>query len=379
MKYRYILSLIFILLGGLLIFVPMNVFAISGPCSNCHTMHNSQGGETMSVEGDLNGQLLKATGCMGCHGSGNSLIAETQNPDGTITRTPQVYFHELNDSLAGGNFFCVDKDDSDERDQKGHNVDVLTTNPEDYILFNKPPGFKDNWDGALTCAGPLGCHGKPIAKGDLAGEDPEDALWNGIKGAHHSNRNGEITGPPSEETDGEYIGGGYRFLPEIEGYEDDEWEDNVSASKHNIYKGSTDGTDTTTISAFCARCHGNFHSNDQIGGRPGAGSSGSPWLRHPTDIDLPPGEYQSYNTLEGGDGKYNPTVPLGRTSIPSDPSATDMETVTPSGSADDIVTCLSCHRAHASNYPDALRWNYDDMVAGSQNGEGCIVCHTGKY
>ncbi|TSA13704.1 MAG: hypothetical protein D4R73_00455 [Deltaproteobacteria bacterium] len=45
----------------------------------------------------------------------------------------------------------------------------------------------------------------------------------------------------------------------------------------------------------------------------------------------------------------------------------------------DIVTCLSCHRAHASAYPDILRWDYSTMIAnGGSLSTGCFVCHTTK-
>jgi len=46
----------------------------------------------------------------------------------------------------------------------------------------------------------------------------------------------------------------------------------------------------------------------------------------------------------------------------------------PSGNANDIygaqVFCLSCHRAHASPFKDAMRWDYSD------NAQGCLECHT---
>ncbi|CAD7777657.1 MAG: hypothetical protein KIIPBIDF_00918 [Candidatus Methanoperedenaceae archaeon GB50] len=50
-----------------------------------------------------------------------------------------------------------------------------------------------------------------------------------------------------------------------------------------------------TISGLCAECHGDFHgSSDDIG-------SSSPWLRHPTDIQLPGTgtEYYKYNAGTG--------------------------------------------------------------------------------
>ena len=44
-----------------------------------------------------------------------------------------------------------------------------------------------------------------------------------------------------------------------------------------------------------------------------------------------------------------------------------------------IVMCLSCHRSHASQYPDILRWDYAKMtVQDIKARTGCITCHTKK-
>jgi len=47
----------------------------------------------------------------------------------------------------------------------------------------------------------------------------------------------------------------------------------------------------------------------------------------------------------------------------------------------DMVICLSCHRAHASDQPDMLRWDYNLMIVdrtGPAAGTGCFKCHTDK-
>ncbi|MBW1795261.1 MAG: cytochrome c3 family protein [Deltaproteobacteria bacterium] len=95
-------------------------------------------------------------------------------------------------------------------------------------------------------------------------------------------------------------------------------------------------------------------------------SSGGDWIRHPSDKVLPSsGEYASYTT-------YSVEAPVGRTTVPDAMG----NTVTP---GTDVVTCLSCHVAHASDYPDLLRWDYSTMNAGGgENTSGCFVCHTEK-
>ncbi|MFC1513206.1 cytochrome c3 family protein [Thermodesulfobacteriota bacterium] len=46
-----------------------------------------------------------------------------------------------------------------------------------------------------------------------------------------------------------------------------------------------------------------------------------------------------------------------------------------------VVMCLSCHRAHGSEYPDMLRWDYNTMIVNDEQGAtgtGCFVCHSSK-
>ncbi|MFA7453609.1 MAG: cytochrome c3 family protein, partial [Desulfobulbaceae bacterium] len=144
------------------------------------------------------------------------------------------------------------------------------------------------------------------------------------------------------------------------------------------------GLGALTMSGLCAKCHANFHNSSPTGTSTGIeGTSwGNPWIRHPTDFD--------FSTL-GGEyavnmGTYNPLVPVGR----------DIDLVNAAGgfgtlptqstnqgqTGGNIVICLSCHRAHGSQYDDILRWDYVDMVAGAPTGgmadNGCFYCHATK-
>ncbi len=159
-------------------------------------------------------------------------------------------------------------------------------------------------------------------------------------------------------------GGWYRFIYLVKGYEDPDWEQTVSSTKHNEYQGETSPGDS--ISDAGCSCHQNFHAlkhQDKVG-------TGSPWLRHPSDVALPLDPNQGYSKYT----VYNPDAPVARPDLStySGPSAT----VTP---GTDQVMCMSCHRPHGSDYNDILRWDYDAIVAGGgTNGTGCFVCHTDK-
>ncbi len=221
--------------------------------------------------------------------------------------------------------------------------------------------------GDFTCAGAAGCHGRRTPNGDSGVVS--------LKGAHHQNVDGKC------DTADE-VANSYRFLYTVKGFENmgTHKYENFDENNHNEYFGATspaitdaldcnschDTSEMTimapgnTISGFCGTCHGQFHAENNIGG------SSSPFIRHPTDIVLPSdGEYASYET-------YSVEAPVGRTTVPD-----AISSVVAPGT--DVVTCLSCHAAHATNYPDLLRWDYDAMIAsGGGSDTGCFTCHTQK-
>jgi hypothetical protein len=351
---------------------------ITGPCVNCHTMHNSQSGTVMATYG-ADGAAWKGTGpypaltrgsCLGCHGMGGS--NHIVNLGGS--EIPQV-FHTGGTDLAGGNFAYITAAKSRvtaDQNSAGHNViDLGSAYQETQNTVNpgQPHGVKNT---TLTCAGVHGCHGWR----DLC----EVSLGNfyAMRGAHHQNTDGKC------ENNVRMVYGSYRFLWGVKGLENtnSKWQ-NVSPTDHNEYFGETEpeswepcaachaphgcrdpnspvNTVMDTISNFCAMCHRNFHLLSGIGG-----DTSSPFTRHPTDVVLPSsGEYSAYTT-------YSIEAPVARTIVPDSPSAT----VTP---GTDVVMCLSCHSAHATPYADILRWNYEGMVAGGGGSGGCFTCHTQK-
>ena len=321
---------------------------VLGACANCHVMHASQSGSDLSQERD---SLLNSD-CIGCHTGTN-----TGTFDGSITNMPFV--HTTGTTLAGGNF-----KEAETNERFGHNPQGVTAD----ALYTAPPGwnsgFTDNgqvgtsWGGAnvLTCAGVYGCHGT------------HDTI--GVRGSHHNNSTGARSAPGT-------VGTSFRFLYRVEGYEDSDYEYDTGADDHNVYSGESrsDGTteaessadddgDGTTISNFCAECHGNFHSG--VNSSNGISDNtdnffADPWIRHPVDISMPLTSEYTYS--------YNYTTPVASTDISN-------SSVNVNSSGDRIVMCLSCHRAHASPNYASMRFNY--RGAGSTWVNGCANCHTEK-
>jgi predicted CXXCH cytochrome family protein len=367
--------------------------AVTGICSNCHTMHNSQDGTVMATYGAA-GEPWTGTGpypglvrggCLGCHGMGTPNKIETIGS----SKIPQVYHTDASGDLAGGNFAYItgaaNKGSGD--DNRGHNV-IDIGNLDETHDDTTPGAFlgTDHDINAvppqeLTCAGENGCHGK---RAPGSGNSNLYAL----KGAHHKNVDGK-----NDVADSDY--NSYRFLWGVKGLENqtDKWQ-NIDDSSHNEYYGAAspmryDGGNCNstchsaagitapqnTISGFCATCHGNVHtlSGGTYGDEAGIGDGTSPFQRHPTDVLLPAvGEYFSYNP--NNFNQYSVEAPVARTTVLDD----IVITVNPGA---DVVMCLSCHSSHGSNFPDILRWDYNDMSVGTTGaaaGTGCFTCHTGK-
>jgi len=302
---------------------------VSGACSNCHTMHNSQDGAVV-VAGGAQAHLTKG-GCLGCHTGVGVESAPTVDRDYNV------------DSLAGGTFDPTGAGS----DSMIHNVDIvgalnglgsegtLASIPGASVGMNGGKGSTDPTD--LTCAGSNGCHGDA----DVAGNDA------GIQGFHHGT-----------------IGStGYRLLQiastgaDVVGTGASDYEEAISdgytaGDEHNVYSSST----TVGINKFCANCHPDFYGT-------GNTKSGSDWVKHPTDNTIP--------------GTWTPTVNY-RDNPFAFADISGKTTTAVYDATDAQVACLSCHRAHGSDYADLLRWDYTAQVAGSGLTYGCLGCHNNQ-
>lgn len=137
------------------------------------------------------------------------------------------------------------------------------------------------------------------------------------------------------------------------------------------------------MSAWCGNCHGDYHR-----------TVGTERFEHPNDALLTIAVVEQYNRYRGvldptGGSPldaYLPEVPF------EDPAAAVESTAGPTASS--RLSCLTCHRAHASSAPAAGRWDFavatlgeDGVVSGSwpiPNPYGdpsqpglCWKCHAG--
>lgn len=314
--------------------------AVSGPCVNCHTMHSSQGSTSLPTDWEANfdtnlrGSLL-ASDCIGCHTTTgtNPYDATADSP------TPFVYVGSGSKYLAGGYF----TDGGDSHDDKSHTIGWVG-DPAGYDgssgTFTEYTG---DTTGGLACAGTAGCHGIQTVSDEAKA----------VAGGHHENSLKPALG--------------YRMLmvgsDEVVGTEASDYEKDlndgdtpVTGDPHNLY--SANQTTGASISELCGKCHSNFHGT----GEDHTKNADDAWIRHPSDELIPTGwEIQTLTNYTPVDWLNNPVGTIDAAA----PATGNM-----------YATCISCHRAHGTEYNDILRWDYSAQNAGSPSvTTGCLGCH----
>ncbi len=165
----------------------------------------------------------------------------------------------------------------------------------------------------------------------------------------------------------------------VVGIEDDDWEQTVGATDHNVYQGAVGygnagagaGLADGSIGQVCVGCHGQFHHayTGDANADSGMTDASGAWIRHPADVLIPDiGEYSTFTS-------YDPLTPVGVVNVTAGDA--NFQNINKSRN---VVNCISCHRAHGSPYPDMLRWDYANGCNTSvENSDcGCFTCHTSK-
>ncbi len=353
--------------AGILLLAPLVLLPsaawprVKGQCVNCHTMHNSQDNQPMTLDDSAtpNDALLRG-GCIACHTGQNNgtdstpFVFDISPPQYSATGTEGD-----SNTLAGGNFYWVATIGGNIGDRLGHNVSGIT-GPD--ATLSRPPGVgTGTFNGQLTCAGTNGCHGRRATALEITD----------MKGSHHYKDH-------AIWQDGTTLASSYRFLNTIQGLGDPDYEYHPSTFRHNKYFGQDRSVESDkaegSISSLCAQCHQDFHNGS---GSVGPSFGTGVWLRHPTDFDMSRAvsstEYTQYNGGTGSSNLYSVISPVAT----ADRSTVVNQVVYAYAVPDDaVVMCLSCHRSHGTPNASILRWDYKGWPAGGYNG--CAVCHTAK-
>jgi hypothetical protein len=284
-------------------------------CSGCHTMHNSQDGALITDAGG-HAYLLKAANstdaCLNCHAA----------------------YGQFKDGLGygpGGDFYWITKTFSwsahghtaeSVGDSHGHNVISPASGiAQDLTLGTAPGGdFDSQYLGCTSCHDPHGNTSFRLLYGSAMGPKYNggryDFAWDAPL-AKGNSRTTTVGANNGNETD----------------------------AKHTLYKSG--------MSDWCANCHENFHSEN-------TGDFVHPETDMGSDIAGAYNAYQSSDQVTGGNvaTSYWGLVPFEIVNV--DLSTADSKNWTQGPSGVDQVMCLTCHRAHASAFPDAGRWDFTE-------------------
>ncbi|MCM2357211.1 MAG: hypothetical protein NDI77_03615 [Geobacteraceae bacterium] len=411
-------------------------------CTDCHTLHGSENGQAVtagrdqtwagsapSVAGGGYRELLKKGDwtdmCLSCHKQGYNTSSTVDLPNVTDSGWEAPVVMTLGGTvpsgkaMPGGDFYFSNIDA-----KKGHNPAYTPGSfggaatsklmLADSTLTYNPPGGSIN-DGEWSCHSCHGMHarfsggytayrqikrkvngivqtadvrgfGTEIEQGDYT-LGQQAAAYEPIK----SNSRGSLSGFDYLASRGDGLGLDGASLNATYG----------DANK-NIYRGG--------FSSFCATCHGNFHGGnveaEQASGNSSTNtySAAGTWVKHPTNIAM--GQTASSRkygintykavvtssvgtTNQNGDG-YDWKYPL----VKPDTDGTVKNNVASKGVAgtlnvDDRIMCLTCHKAHATDYANMVRWDAKahsfiqngstdfegELSSGDNLAYGCGKCH----
>jgi hypothetical protein len=356
------LKLLLIVMGAVVIAFGLQGYAFAfhagavAYCEGCHTMHNSENGEsiipggTPGVSGQnlLKGSTVSST-CLGCHDGQGSY--HVKSSDGTNYKPGGDFYwmtKQFTYSAHGSNFTIT-------KSSHGHNV-IAT----DYDL---------DQDETLTAA-----------PGSTGAPTPYQAAWLSCASCHDphgkTDRPGQVVasgsfGDPGNLGPNEIIGN-YRLLGDssYDGAMGDLYSFNYDspiavAPGNSDVSNETDSNHTdygSGMSEWCANCHPAFLTASSIAAGGHVHPAGNDQKLSMQNIFQNYISYVKTGDLTGtADNSYLQFVRfergLGRASINDlHPNGTQADDG-PTGSSN--VMCLTCHRAHASAFKNAGAWDFE--------------------
>lgn len=274
-------------------------------CGRCHTMHNSENGTYVDPDHPLGNQYLLIDAmpsdvCLTCHATSRGAVwSGNLAPTGIKPGGDFTFLTEdnINDGHAGASNPIVGS-------YAGHNINAPSKNsPVDPVLTHAPGGtFPTALLGCTSCHDPHGNQNFRLLHGVGTVQDNQYTFTNPAPTAVAQSYN-------NYETD----------------------------VAHTAYQGG--------MGAWCANCHGDFHN------------AGNGHLIHPSGEALGgiATAYDLYNGTDDPQGGAHATAYAAAVPF-EDPANTTTSTTGPTSTSQ--VSCITCHRAHASTGPNIGRWDF---------------------
>ncbi len=288
-------------------------------CSQCHTMHGSQGGQSMIYGGAsaVYPALLRAANivqlCRTCH-ENNSLGLSNPTP-------PDVWNNSLGYTASAGDFY--DRNFMNEANR--HSVGSGNLTPP-----GSNPSINISYFSCISCHDQHGNTNYRNLKRRPGNVRSDSVVNYRLNGAGSCS---DATASPCDVENETTTGSGVT---------------------ENLYKYNRDnvtfiktGSDNNGIASWCGGCHTDFHgagAASNMGGTTSGDTGNNPWLRHPVrDVDINEAEANMHV-----DRSYWAGISAsGRTRVINPDN-----TLPTSVNADEQPFCLSCHYAHGGGNPN---------------------------
>ncbi len=342
-------------------------------CGGCHSMHAPKtGGKSLLVGTDY------SSACLTCHANANTGSYHIMTYPLPAAGSPPINYTPGGDFawLAKTYTFTVRGTATTEAGQtRGHNVVAqdfgLVVDPD----FATSPGGSFS-SASLACTSCHDPHGKYRRLG------PDDTTYSFVTTGAPIIGSGSYNN--SKVPTATQAVGSYRLLAGS-GYSQDAGTLSIAypgvpiASAPSTYNqseatnqvrvaygtaASTGGK--TSWGLWCATCHGNMHSTGNY--------------VHPVDQGMSSGIVANYGKYVSSGIMTGSAASSYLSLVPFMENTSDIATLKTHASntngslggpgSSDQVSCLSCHRAHASGFPDMLRWNMEGEFITAADASG---------
>lgn len=309
-------------------------------CSQCHTMHGTQGGTSLLYEGStLTPKLIRASSvtnlCLYCHGSTNPGAV------GWDGRTPpQVENNQQSYTPSAGDFKHSNFTNEPNRHSIGSDVSSMP-----------PPGYSGTWSDVTGRYGTeFNCeychdqHGNTNYRNLRFNPGvPADDNASASSRVLVTYAYGASSDPDDNTKDVNYWGAGA----------DTASANKFTRSRVRFRRAPVDSDSPARgIAAWCGKCHVDFYgasgasnmggvtSSGTVGAGDDNSSTSSPWVRHPVaDIDITTASSNLHVDSDAWSGTSSRARHI-------NPDGT-------SGNSDDQPFCFTCHYAHGGGNPNS--------------------------